>query len=46
MMNSLMESMYARQIDHIIGEKLEAPSKVDRSGFWGVAEEESIGEFQ
>lgn len=45
MMNSLMESMYARQIDHIIGEKLES-GKIEKSGgFWGVSEEESILEF-
>ena len=49
MMNSLMESMYARQIDHIIGDKLEKgeqPMKVEKSAFWGVAEDESVLEFQ
>lgn len=37
MLNSLMEGVYSRQIDHIITEKVQ---------FWGVAEEEQVIEFQ
>lgn len=37
MLNSLMEGVYSRQIDHIISEKV---------NFWGVAEEEQVIEFQ
>lgn len=49
MMNSLMESVYARQIDHIISERIEKGDhggKSDKNSFWGVSEEEQIFEFQ
>ena len=48
MMNSLMEGVYSRQIDHIIGDKMEKGEhsiKNDKSAFWGVAEEEQVFEF-
>lgn len=47
-MHSLMEGVYARQIDHIIGERLEKGEhhmKADKNSFWGVAEEELVFEF-
>lgn len=43
-----MEGVYQSQIDHIINERLEKGEhhiKTEKSGFWGVAEEELVFEF-